>query len=86
MSTVTISQRYPKNSGMFSKNENDWGDKYLGRHVEFKLNKVTMTGEVKGIERFFLANGIHDILEIELDGETKQVKIQMHRQAVKLID
>ena len=84
MGTQVISQRYPRNSGMFD--GGDWDDKYLGHRVSFVLNGHKMTGEVVGCERLMLANGIHDIVEIELEGEKKQVKIQMHRQAVKLLD
>jgi hypothetical protein len=61
------------------------GEKYLGKKVEFFLCGIRFTGEVVGTKKYYLCNGIHDILEIELDKERKQVKIQMHRQAVKII-
>jgi hypothetical protein len=64
----------------------DDGDKYLGHRVSFSLAGHTMTGKVTGTERHHLANGVHDILEIELEKDRKQVKIQMHRQAVKVLD
>lgn len=85
MTTQTISQKYPHNKGYFSDNEQEWGDKYLGKTVQFSLNNHKMIGKVVSTERYFLANGIHDILEIELENDKKQVKIQIHRQAVKLL-
>ena len=65
-----------------------WDDheKYLGHRVEFTLCGHVLHGEVVGTERCYLANGIHDILEIELEGDRKQVKIQMHRQAVRVVE
>lgn len=64
----------------------DDGGKYLGHRVEFSLCGHKLHGEVVGTERHYLVNGIHDILEIELEGDRKQVKIQMHRQAVRVLD
>lgn len=64
---------------------NNWEDRYLGKRVTFKLNNHKMVGVVKATEEHFLANGKHQIVEIELEKEQKQVKIQMHRQAVKII-
>jgi len=66
-----------------------WDDdenKYLGHRVSFNLASHKMTGKVVGTERHHLANGVHDILEIELEKDRKQVKIQMHRQAVTVLD
>ncbi len=61
-------------------------DKYLGHKVSFVLCGNKMIGKVIGTERHHLCNGVHDILEIELCNERKQIKIQMHRQAVKVLD
>ena len=83
MTTQTIVMKFPSNSDLFPA----WvGDKYLGHRVSFSLCGHTMIGEVIGTEKHYLCNGVHDILEIELENERKQVKIQMHRQAVKLLD
>jgi hypothetical protein len=61
------------------------GDKYLGKRVSFNLCGKIITGEVISTHREYLCNGIHDILEIEPEGERKQIKIQLHRQAVKVL-
>ncbi len=83
-SVQTISMKFPHNGSMFPVWDDE--DKYLGHRVSFSLAGYKMTGKVVGTERFHLANGVHDILEIELEGDRKQVKIQMHRQAVKILD
>lgn len=62
------------------------GEKYLGKRVSFFLCGKKFTGIVIGTEKFYLCNGVHDILEIELENERKQVKVQVHRQAVKILD
>ena len=63
----------------------EWGDHWLGEEVEFTLAGHTFRGECIGTERHRLANGIHDILEVELLDEEKQVKIQGHRQMFRRI-
>lgn len=83
MGTQIISMKFPPNDNLFP--TWDDGDKYLGHQVSFSLCGHKMTGTVVGTEREYLCNGIHDILEIELEGDRKQVKIQMHRQAVKVL-
>jgi hypothetical protein len=84
MGTVTISMKTDYSHSQFP--TWDDGDTYLGHRVSFNLAGHKMTGKVVGTERHHLANGVHDILEIELENDRKQVKIQMHRQAVKVLD
>jgi hypothetical protein len=84
MGTQTISFKADYSHSQFP----TWGDgdKYLGHRVSFAVAGHKMTGKVVGTERHHLCNGVHDILEIEPEGDRKQVKIQMHRQAVKVLD
>jgi hypothetical protein len=84
METAVISFRPDYSKSQFPMWED--GDKYLGHRVSFTLAGHKMTGSVIGTERHHLANGVHDILEIEVENERKQVKVQMHRQAVKVLD
>jgi len=79
----TITASFPRNSGMFP----TWkGEKYLGHRVSFFLCGHIFYGECVETEKFYLCNGTHEILTIELEGDKKQVKIQLHRQAVKVIE
>lgn len=83
MAIQTISMKFPSSASMFP----IWiGEKYLGHKVSFYLCGHIFTGEVIGTEKVYLSNGVHDILTIELEKERKQVQIQMHRQAVKLLN
>lgn len=63
----------------------DWYNNWLGWRVKFTLCGVEMTGRVIEAERHYLCNGEHDILTVEVEGDPKQVKIQMHRQAFRRI-
>jgi hypothetical protein len=83
MTINVITQRFPDNRDLFPA----WAsDTYLGHRVQFQLGGHPFTGTVTETERRYLCNGTHDILTVELDHEPKQVYIQMHRQAVKLIE
>lgn len=63
----------------------DWQDGWLGRRVSFLICGVEFTGTVVGTERHFLCNGTHDIVTVEIDGDPKQIKVQLHRQACRRI-
>ena len=83
MTTQTITMKFPSNASLFP----IWtGEKYIGRRVSFKLCGHIIAGRVTATKKVFLCNGIHDILEIEPEGERKQVKINLHRQAVTLLE
>ena len=84
MGTQTILFKTDYNHSQFPTWDDE--DKYIGHRVSFNLSGHKMTGKVVGTERHHLANGVHDILEIEPDKDRKQVKIQMHRQAVTVLD
>lgn len=82
-STQTISfrvQNYPLMG------QGDWGDNWLGKNVQFNFNGSKVIGEVVETERHFLANGIHDILTVEVIDKNRQFKIQAHRQAFRRLE
>jgi hypothetical protein len=75
----------PVIDGRFVSGKESWMDTWLGHQVSFILLGNRIVGEVVSAERFYLGNGIHDILEIEVF-DPKQIKIQVHRQACKRLD
>jgi len=76
----------------FSSTPQSWGEvvnlteNWLGRRVAFRLCGVEFTGEVIEVEKFYLCNGIHEILTVEIENERKQVKVQLHRQACRRLE
>lgn len=82
MGIVTIATHIEPHQGLFPV----WdGDGYLGEQCEFTLCGHVMHGEIIEVEREYLCNGIHDIVTVEVAQERKQVKVSMHRQAVRIL-
>lgn len=59
---------------------------WLDKVVEFTICGHTFCGIVESAERLHLANGIHDILEVEVLGEKCQVKVLAHRQKFRKVE
>ena len=53
---------------------------WLGHRVKFQLAGQRFEGEVTESQRHYSANGIHDILTVEIWDGNSLVKIQAHRQ------
>ena len=82
MGTAVYSFKFESNAGLFP----IWsGDHWLGKRVEFKICDTRFTGTVIATHREYLCNSIHEILTVEVENEHKQVKVEMHRQAFKII-
>lgn len=81
MGTAIYSMKFPSNANLFPV----WkGEHWLGKTVTFKLNGIEFEGEVVATHREYNVCGIHDILTVELSNETKEVKIEGHRQMFRI--